>query len=378
MNYEQVRQLKEKVEVFENTSFVSVLSANELLLLNEKTGDTWSVEYSYEEDALVLHGDTAVCVEHNSTVDEEDENLSLEKVNEALLLSYSDNNKSAFSEGLSYLPQLIAERKKSKPKSTEKVTKLYSENYERHSEETKNFAEEFYNEWADKQSEVASNFKRVFEAGFLFEEDGSFKSGDVLDPVVTLESYRTEKEDHEQYLESAEGLVNFYKELEDYGVPSHCLKDLQLNESSWESTLTRNLVHEKQSGANINVLETVTLAKELHSALLEDSPHWYNYHNNDNSAYLKSGLYGGSNVYTPHDLEKLIGDLTRATSTYINNGFTREELAEVSDMKDAIDTMYRTNKISDEEVAKVVDNFNSKFGVRKTSIYEPLKNYVGV
>ena len=119
MNYEQVRQLKEKVEVFENTSFVSVLSANELLLLNEKTGDTWSVEYSYEEDALVLHGDTAVCVEHNSTVDEEDENLSLEKVNEALLLSYSDNNKSAFSEGLSYLPQLIAERKKSKPKSTE-------------------------------------------------------------------------------------------------------------------------------------------------------------------------------------------------------------------------------------------------------------------
>ena len=83
-------------------------------------------------------------------------------------------------------------------------------------------------------------------------------------------------------------------------------------------------------------------------------------------------------MYTPHDLEKLIGDLTRATSTYINNGFTREELAEVSDMKDAIDTMYRTNKISDEEVAKVVDNFNSKFGVRKTSIYEPLKNYVGV
>ena len=39
--------------------------------------------------------------------------------------------------------------------------------------------------------------------------------------------------------------------------------------------------------------------------------------------------------------------------------------------------MYRTNKISDEEVTNVITNFNSKFGMRKTSIYEPLNKYVG-
>jgi hypothetical protein len=140
-------------------------------------------------------------------------------------------------------------------------------------------------------------------------------------------------------------------------------------------------------GLDININEAIRFAKRKVEELFEsdssvklglDSESVPGSSNGENKSYfLKPGLYSGSSVYTSSDLEKLISDLSRATSTYISNGFSREELFEVSSMKDNIDKMYRINKISDEEVTKVISDFNSKFGIRKTSIYEPLNKYVG-
>lgn len=380
MNYEKVKQLKNKVEVFEDATFVSALSEDELLIKNNKTGDTWSVQFSHNESGtLVLHGDSALLVE-KSEVEQEDDGYSLNTVNEALLTSYADGNREAFKEGLSYVAEAVKRKYGKKKPSPPKKYYERSEYYEKHNAETLRFAEDFESRWSSKLQCTAEAFNELFQHGFLFESDGQFKNVDVVDPEVVLESYRLSKEDHETFLESAQSVVQFYSELKEHGVSEETLRSLPLNESNWDTALTRALVHQKRSGEDVNVVETVRYAKELHEQLFEGSPHWYSRSEQDNSLsyYLKPGLYGGSSVYTRNDLERLISDLTQATATYVANGFTREELRDVSSMKDTVDTMYRTNRIADEEVSKVISDFNSKYGTRSTSIYEPLKNYVGV
>lgn len=383
MNYEKVKQLKEKVEVFEDATFVSVVNDDELLLLNSKTGDTWSVRYSYNEGGtLVLHGDSALLVERNEENEDNSDGYSLSKINEALLLSYSEGNRGAFREGLSYVAEAVKSNYgKKKPKVPKKSQyNESSEYYNKHNSETLRFAQQFESTWSEKLNQTAEAFNELFQHGFLFESDGQFKNTDVVDPEVVLESYRSSKEEHELFVESAEPLQQFYSALSERGVSEETLRSLPLSESNWDSALTRALVHEKRNGVDVNVVETVRYAKELHETLLEGSPHWYTRSEQDNSLsyYLKPGLYGGSNVYTRNDLERLISDLTQATATYVANGFTREELSDVSQMKDKVNVMYSTNRIADEEVSKVISDFNSKYGTRATSIYEPLKNYVGV
>jgi hypothetical protein len=51
-------------------------------------------------------------------------------------------------------------------------------------------------------------------------------------------------------------------------------------------------------------------------------------------------------------------------------------MADITEMKNSVDKMYRTAIVSDEEVSNVITKFNSKYGVYKKSFYEPLKQYV--
>ncbi len=392
MNYNKVKQLKEKVEVFENVNFISVLSESEILLSNSKTGDIWQVGYSMNnEGQLTLHGDTATMVEE-SEIEENEGFENLKNVNEALLHAKADGNNEAFNEGLEMLAQSVVQSykmRKTKSRLNESIeeTDIISENYEKLNSETKNFAKEFQSYWEDKVQETADKFTELFEHGFIFDEQNNFKSGDIMDPEELLYSYNEDKIKFQEYMQNAETISEFYNSLTEFGVPEESLKDISLNESNWESKLIKNLTHQKMEGLDININEAIRFAKRKVEELFEsdssvklglDSESVPGSSNGENKSYfLKPGLYSGSSVYTSTDLQKLISDLSRATSTYISNGFSREELSEVSSMKDNIDKMYRINKISDEEVTKVISDFNSKFGIRKTSIYEPLNKYVG-
>lgn len=392
MNYNKIKQLKEKVEIFEDVNFISVLSESELLLGNSKTGDIWEVGYSINnEGQLTLHGDTAIMVE-KAEQPEESSFENLKNINEAILHAVADDNQEAFHEGLQVLADNIAKKykqfgKKSAVNESIEDVILVSENFDKLNNETKEFAKEFESYWEEKVQETSNKFKQLFEHGFIFDESNNFKCGDIIDPEQLLLSYSEDKLQYEEYIESAESISEFYNTLVEFGIPEHSLKDIMLNESDWETKLIKNLTHEKMSGLDININEAIKFAKKTAEELFEsdssikiglDSESTPGSSNGENKNYfLKPGLYSGSSVYTSSDLEKLISDLNRATSTYISNGFSRSELSEVSEMKDVVDRMYRTNKISDEEVSKVITDFNSKFGMRKTSIYEPLNKYVG-
>jgi hypothetical protein len=392
MNYNKIKQLKEKVEIFEDVNFISVLSESELLLSNSKTGDIWEVGYSINnEGQLTLHGDTAIMVEE-AEAPEENSFENLKQINEAILYAVADDNQEAFHEGLQILADNIAKKykqfgKKNPLNESIEDAIVVSENYERLNGDTKEFAQEFESYWEDKVQETADKFKELFEHGFIFDESNNFKSGDIIDPEHLLISYSEDKSQYEEYMENAEYISEFYNALTEFGIPEQSLKDIMLNENNWETKLIKNLTHEKMNGLDININEAIKFAKKTAEELFEsdssvkigsDSEVVPGSSSGENKSYfLKRGLYSGSSVYTSNDLEKLISDLSRATSTYISNGFSRSELSEVSQMKDTVDKMYRTNKISDEEVTNVITNFNSKFGMRKTSIYEPLNKYVG-
>ena len=49
MEYKSYKKIQEKIEVFEDASFVS-LQDDKTALIKNSNGDTWSVPFSFEED----------------------------------------------------------------------------------------------------------------------------------------------------------------------------------------------------------------------------------------------------------------------------------------------------------------------------------------
>jgi hypothetical protein len=187
---------------------------------------------------------------------------------------------------------------------------------------------------------------------------------------------------------NADSLISFSEALEELDVPSEVATKIDPRKNNWKIKLTEALVHSKQEGMfEGKVSEVVSQAEKsfneifdesmaVHIGHEDDSLTWKNFNGEDKIHFLRSGLYNGSDVYTQRDLEKLLSDLNRAQSTYISNGFSREEMSDITEMKNSVDKMYRTAIVSDEEVSNVITKFNSKYGVYKKSFYEPLKQYV--
>jgi hypothetical protein len=388
MNYTELKKIKETVEVFEDAEFVSIASDESIIIKNTKTNDLWSVDFSFNEDeGVTLHGETAILEEESYKEDLEKES-DLIKVNGALLMAKSDDNDEAYQEGLEYLSEAIVASYNSRKKTVKDFAPIQesAELSGNHTDETLKFARNFEKEWEEKVFESAEKFDKIFNAGFLFEADGTFKYEDIIDPLKVIESYSLEKQEFNEAMLNADSLISFSEALEELDVPSEVATKIDPTKKNWKIKLTEALVHSKQEGMfEGKVSEVVSQAEKsfneifdesmaVHSGWEEDTGKSSN--GEDKMTFLKSGLYNGSDVYSQRDLEKLLSDLNRAQSTYISNGFSREEMADITEMKNSVDKMYRTAIVSDEEVSNVITKFNSKYGVYKKSFYEPLKQYV--
>lgn len=414
MEYKSYKKIQERVEVFEDASFVS-LQDDKTALIKNSNGDIWSVPFSFENEQLTLFGESAELVELAPEVfTEEEKEETVLDINKVILESSSDSNDQyQFEDNLNRLVEaFINERSKykKKKKSTmayesesddyededddydekkkmKKKSSMMSENindsesiWKSLDDDSKNFTLSFIESWEDKIKQVKDNFNELFESGFLF-SNGTIKRKQILDPVMVLESYKNKKENVKTFFESLEYINDWYLRAEELGVLSESMEGVSPISKEWKTILLKNLVIQKRKGLEVNITEVLNKLEQYASEMIAESDITMNLglnstkvpgsHNGENQInFLKM-----SGIFTSSDMEKLISDFTRAMATYQSAGMDRDTLGKISSYKDITDKMYRTNNIDDETVSKVITNFNTTFGPVKDDMYAPLTTF---
>ena len=391
MEYKQYKKIQERVEVFEDASFVS-LQDDKTALIKNTNGDIWSVPFSFENNELTLFGESAQLVELAPEVfTEEVKEETVLDINQVILESSSDsNNEYQFEDNLNRLVEtFISERKKYKTKKktqmvSEEISEVIEEKEERIwdslNEDAQHFTMSFIERWEDKIEKLKDDFKELFESGFLF-SDGIIKRKEILDPIVVLENYKNKKENVKAFFESLKYIDAWYLKAEELGVLSESMNGVSPLSKDWKTMLLKNLVLQKRKGLEVNITEVLSELEAFASEVINESDSIVSIgldsskvpgsHNGENKInFLKM-----SGVFTSSDMEKLISDFTRAMATYQSAGMSRDVLGQVSSYKDMADKMYRTNNIDDETVGRIISGFNTTFGPVKDDMYTPLTTF---
>jgi hypothetical protein len=391
MEYKSYKKIQEKIEVFEDASFVS-LQDDKTALIKNSNGDTWSVPFSFEENELTLFGEEAELVELAPEIIEEEKEETVADVNRMILESAQDED--LFQDGLNKLVEVfINERKKYKLKSkkqdstyesTSNIFESEEENEEKIwdslNKDSRDFTIAFAESWEDKIKEVKGSFKELFESGFLF-SNGTIKRKTILDPALILEAYKAKKENVNSFFEGLKNINDWYLKAEELGVMNESLNGVSLLSKDWKTHLLKNLVLQKRKGLEVNISEVLSELEKFGMEIISESDMTMNIglnsskipgsHNGENQInFLKMG-----GVFTYTDLEKLISDFTRAMSTYQASGMERDTLGKISNYKDIADKMYRTNMIDDETVTNIITDFNATYGPVKDNMYAPLTTF---
>lgn len=387
MNYKDFKKIKERIEVFEDATFVS-LQGDDKVLIKSSNYDLWSVPFSYKNDQLTLFGEEAQKVEERTEIVEESN--SVNEINAIILESASNGDDEKYFFGLTKLVDVYIEsrqKKKNKIDVSEDLIEESSETvesnplWEKQDVSSKEFTNEFISYWEKKLGLVKSNFNDLFSSGFLFDENNSFKNKTIDDPIMLLEGYKEKQDKIKEFFEKLSGVNEWYLKAEELGIMKESLDGISPLSKDWKIALFKNLVIQKRKGYELPIHETISELEKFTKEVLNESDLTANIgldsekvpgsHNGENKmSFLK--LNG---TFSHTDLEKLISDFTRAMATYQASGFDRDTLGRISTYKDVVDKMYRTNMIDDETVSKVITDFNTNFGPVKDSIYSPLMSF---
>lgn len=389
MNYKDFKKIRDRIEVFEDASFIS-LQGEDTIIIKSSNYDIWSIPFSYEDNKLTLFGEEAQLVEKRTEIVENVKNLN--EINAIILEASSDNDEQRYYDGLETLVKVFMEKRSLKNKKSNNEISI-DEDYEEDEEEDSNliwekqninakeFTKNFISYWEDKVKKVKSNFNDLFSYGFLFDENHNFKRETILDPIMVLESYKNKQIGVKNFFENLSYLDDWYLKAEELGIMKESIEGISPLSKDWKIELFKNLVLQKRNGYDIQIHETVSELERYTKQIIEESDMTMNIglnsekvpgsHNGENKmSFLKT-----SGTFTSTDLEKLISDFTRAMATYQASGFDRDTLGKISQYKDVTDKMYRTNMIDDETVSKMITDFNTNFGPVKDSLYSPLMSF---
>jgi hypothetical protein len=389
MNYKDFKTIKERIEVFEDASFVSLQGDSELLLKSSNY-DLWSVPFSFENNQLTLFGKKAVLVEEKQKIVEEVQNLN--EINALILEASSNKDEETYFEGMNRLVDVFLEERKKKKIKKKAMNSMYEseenevedeENilWENQSATAQEFTKEFISYWEDKLDIIKSNFNELFSVGFLFDENHEFKKETILDPIMVLENYKNKQTKVKNFFEELSVVDEWYLKAEELGIMKESLEGISPLSKDWKIALFKNLVLQKRKGYDLPIHETLKQLEDFSNEIISEADMTMNIGLNSEKV---PGSHNGENkmnflkingTFTPTDLEKLVSDFTRAMATYQASGFDRDTLGKVSNYKDMVDKMYRTNMIDDETVSKIITDFNSNFGPVKDSIYSPLMSF---
>jgi hypothetical protein len=364
MNYEQLSDLKDAVDTFDDASFVSLLSENTVLLKNDTTDDLWSLPFKTEEGKLLFLGENAELVEKNE-IEEDEEEESLVSISKRILSSLDEAKDCA--------DDISKALKKNKKKKKEAVSESLVQSgtlFESLRDEEKDFVKSFQEHWNPKLESFRTSFLEFYSQGSLF-ENNAIKSRTISDPRILLEEYAKKKAYSESLFANSETVTEFVNKAKELGVTEESLKGVDPL-GDWQVGLTKNLVLQKKSGSDINVHETISQLKK--SVLIESSDSGL-----PDAAPTKDTAFSFLKMngkFSKQDVSQLVDDFSKALGRF--NYLSQEQCQMISALKDKVDYMFRTGYIDDEEVADSINTFNKEFGHDARDLYRNPETTSGI
>lgn len=377
MNFKELCAIKDAVDTFNDSSFVSVISENEVAVQNNKTNEIWKIEFSFSEDGkLSFNTENAVVLEAA-----QEEDLPVDSKQEIIkAFSHSLINEDAV--GIEYVKEAILEaddlfgnrkivNESSEQPSDQDLVMVFREDLD-YSEEERQAIIDISSKWEEKIEQFQNIKKEFVEAGNLFNEDSTVKA-EAINPLDLLDSLAVKKEQQAAFIENKSQLEAFTESVNKIFENEEICKAamsginvLDISDKSLETKLTKNLVViKKDYNEDLNIRDLtkkiINTRKEIFgealgetNKIIEPTGSWHN-NNNKRFNYLKFQ----SGVFTRHDLNALMEDFDNILGNFLN--MNRDDMLVIQEMKDTIDYMYRTNQIVDEIVFDVINRFNESF-----------------
>lgn len=363
MNYNLLKNLKQSLDTFDDSSFVSLLSEDVAIVQNNKNKSLWSLPFSITEDKFVFHPNNGELLE-DGEIEVREYQESLSEINKNILVALRESDDEAYQESLQELlrqfePRLIK-------KENEESDPIFEGSfYELLEEEERTWVKEFQSKWSHKMEAIRESFLKFQSSGSLF-EDGNLKDIENLqDPLYLLNSYQESLIMKEFQLENAPLFIEWKERISEI-LSEEVLEGINPLNENWKTTLLKNLVHYKKDvDATLAIHEMAKEISDIHEEIFSEceaplssdvsTPSGGGYDGENKLHFLKM-----SGTFTNEDLKNLIKDFDYA----IGSGIAKDEdeLRALSSLKDKVEYMYRTNAIDDETVASTINSFNTKYG----------------
>lgn len=266
MNYTDFKKIKEKIEVFEDATFVSLQGDNKVLIKSPNY-DLWSVPFTYVNDELTLLGEEAQLVEERVEIVEEVNEVN--EINAMILEASSDKDEERYFDGITKLVDAFMEARKRNKKSkmmseevetSEEEPKVETSNqlWEKQNEEAQEFTKDFISYWEEKLESVKKDFNKLFSSGFLFDSSYGFKKEIINDPIMILEGYKTKQDQVKEFFEKSVSIDEWYFKAEELGIMKESLEGISPLSKDWKIALFKNLVIQKRKGYELPIHETLS------------------------------------------------------------------------------------------------------------------------
>lgn len=363
MNYNLLKNLKQSLDTFDDSSFVSLLSEDVAIVQNNKNKSLWSLPFSITEDKFVFHPNNGELLE-DGEIEVREYQESLSEINKNILVALRESDDEAYQESLQELlrqfePRLIK-------KENEESDPIFEGSfYELLEEEERTWVKEFQSKWSHKMEAIRESFLEFQSSGSLF-EDGNLKDIENLqDPLYLLNSYQESLIMKEFQLENAPLFIEWKERISEI-LSEEVLEGINPLNENWKTTLLKNLVHYKKDvDATLAIHEIAKEISDIHEEIFSEceaplssdvsTPVGGGYDGENKLHFLKM-----SGTFTNEDLKNLIKDFDYALGSGIAKD--EDELRALSSLKDKVEYMYRTNAIDDETVASTINSFNTKYG----------------
>lgn len=367
--YKIINQVRESLNMFDDAEFDMSLEDKNIVIKNLNNNKLWSLSFDVDEnEKLTFDSSNSEIINENDEEEEtEEENKEVLKESFQKMLS-AESESEDFEEALDLLKNSI-KKYKIKSKNTV-VDKIEEENKINISEEDLEVVNKAIGKYDKVLKKYLENKNEFTAKGFLFDKNNEIKRSDkILDPITVLEWYKEKSNHRRKITEYSESIINFYNavvEAYDETFTENVLPDYKsFGKSKFGINVTKNLVaYKKNYNEDINISELIVHLESIRAEhigdVFEENTDLEvtngSVQNDGNLKFLKFN----SGLFTRKNIRQLLEDFDTVMGHFghMNQG----QFHTITEMRDTVDGMFRTNIIDEEVVAEIISNFNTIFG----------------
>lgn len=407
MKLSAFKKVKEAINGFNDTEFVSLLSDDKAIVKNINTDREYILPFSinesdesrvsfypskselYSEDEKEGTETLEEHLESETDPKEDFKNAYLEYLNG----NFESEDDKVFARDMiveSFMKVIKSDRKKNQH---EIVSESETETNDTYPRIVNHFAEsEHGKRYIESMSKIYDKLHSYFEmksewedsCGNLFSESGEIKNTDItINPFTFVSLYKEKTKVRHDLFGDRDSYANFFESIknrfEDYNEDTiiQIFEDANFDsESALRASIAKNIVLFNKSNDNqINVKDFLPIVSEEFNNHFSEKTE-----PTKTEAYLENlfseigGEIGDPNfsdkckflkirtgVYSIEDVRDIRNELSALMRS--PNEFSRDELLMIGEARDLIDFMYRTRKIDDEVVSESINRINTAFGI---------------